>query len=104
MSSAIEQLPLTLPTPTEWEKLLRTSDVGGPYVVIVYNDDWHTFEEVIRQVRKATGCSLQKAEQIADEIHHTGRAIPYAGSKEQCEEVANILREIRLQVETDSAR
>lgn len=76
-------------------------DIGGPWVVILYNCDCHTFDEVIAQLQKATGCSQAKAEQIAEEAHHRGRAIAHAGSEEECERVASILRAIRLQVETD---
>jgi ATP-dependent Clp protease adapter protein ClpS len=87
----------------EWEQTSIYDGVEGPYVVIVYNDDWHTFEQVIKQLCKATACSPEKAWEIANEIHTTGRAIAYAGSQEECERVAGILREIRLQVETDKS-
>ena len=76
---------------------------GGPYVVIVYDDDWHTFEEVEAQLQKATGCTLEKAEALSHEIDGSGRAIVFAGSQEKCEQVAGVLRQIRLQVETDRA-
>lgn len=72
-----------------------------PWVVILYNDDFHNFDEVILQLQKATGCSLESAEAIAFEAHTSGRAIAYTGSMEECERVAAILRQIRLQVETD---
>jgi ATP-dependent Clp protease adaptor protein ClpS len=74
-----------------------------PWIVILYNDDWHGFGEVIAQVQKATGCSLTRAEQITMEAHTNGRAIAYTGPAEACERVAAILRQIRLQVETDAA-
>ena len=54
-------------------------------------------------MQKATGCTLEKAEAFAMEIHVTGRAVVFGGSAEECERVANVLREIRLQVETDRA-
>ena len=76
---------------------------GGPWVVILYNDDYHGFDEVILQVQKATGCSLETAEAITYEAHLTGRAIAYTGTAEECERVAGVLRQIRLQVETDRA-
>ena len=76
---------------------------GGPYVVIVYDDDWHTFEEVETQLQKATGCTLEKAEALSHEIDGSGRAIVFAGTQEKCEQVADVLRQIRLQVETDRA-
>ena len=76
---------------------------SGPWIVILYNDDYHSFDEVILQLQKATGCSLETAEAIADAAHTTGRAIAYTGTLEECERVAGILRQIRLQVETDRA-
>lgn len=76
-------------------------EIGGPWVVILYNCNCHTFNEVIAQLQKATGCSQAKAEQIAEEAHHRGRAIAYTGDEDECERVACILRSIRLQVETD---
>ena len=39
---------------------------SGPWIVILYNDDYHSFDEVILQLQKATGCSLETAEAIAD--------------------------------------
>jgi ATP-dependent Clp protease adaptor protein ClpS len=74
-----------------------------PWVVILYNDDWHPYDQVVFQVQKATGCSLEEAEWITHEAHSQGRAIAYSGTQEECERVANVLREIRLQVETDTA-
>jgi ATP-dependent Clp protease adaptor protein ClpS len=94
---------LTIPGPNDWEKVTRVHDVQHPYIVILYNCDCHTFDEVILQMQKATGCSLEKAKQVADEVHSSGRAIAYSGSLEDCERVARILREIKLQVETDRA-
>ena len=80
------------------EETIRQS---GPWVVILYNDDWHPFDAVVFQVQKAAGCSLEEAEVITYEAHATGRAVAYTGTQEECERVAGILRQIRLQVETD---
>ncbi len=74
-----------------------------PWVVILYNDDWHDMDEVTLQIQRATGYSVERAEQVMWEAHTRGRAIAYQGTHEECERVAAILREIRLQVETDSA-
>ncbi|HEX5323131.1 MAG TPA: ATP-dependent Clp protease adaptor ClpS [Capsulimonadaceae bacterium] len=94
---------LTIPREDLWEQLSSGAETAGPYIVILYNCDCHTFEEVIWQMQKATGCSLAKGQQVAWEVHTRGRAIAYTGTQEDCERVANILREIRLQVETDRA-
>jgi ATP-dependent Clp protease adapter protein ClpS len=74
-----------------------------PWIVILYNDEWHPYDQVVFQVQKATGCTLEEAEWITWEAHTRGRAIAYTGTAEECERVAGILREIRLQVETDAA-
>jgi ATP-dependent Clp protease adapter protein ClpS len=79
----------------------HTVDIAGPWVVILYNCDCHSFDEVILQLQKATGCSLEKAVDISIEAHTRGRAISYTGTADECEQVATILRSIRLQVETD---
>jgi ATP-dependent Clp protease adaptor protein ClpS len=77
-------------------------DTDGPWVVILYNCDCHTFDEVILQLQKATGCPIDKAVAIAVEAHTRGRAIALSGERSECERVAAVLRAIRLQVETDT--
>ena len=108
MPRGIDLLPAVLPgvRPTEApdEREERTPPGhDGPYVVILYNCDCHTFEDVIGQLQKAIGCTQEKGEAFAWEVHTTGRAVVYSGSDVECEKVANILRQIRLQVETDKS-
>jgi ATP-dependent Clp protease adaptor protein ClpS len=78
-------------------------DLTGPWIVILYNDDWHSVDEVIDIVQQATGCSLDDAVTITYRVHNEGRAICFSGSKEECDKVAAIIATIRLQVETDRA-
>lgn len=74
-----------------------------PWNVILLNDDWHTFDEVISQLIRATGCSRQKAEDIVWEAHTKGEAICFSGPRERCEHVAEILEEIKLCVRIERA-
>lgn len=76
-------------------------DDQGPYVVILYNDDHHDMMEVVSQLQKATGYDIDRCIQVMWEAHTRGRAIAYTGSQEECERAAQVLRQIRLQVETD---
>jgi len=85
--------------PRHDEEHLDSED--GPYVVILYNDDYHDFEEVVSQVQKATGYAIERCVAIMLEAHTRGRAIAYTGGFGECERAANVLRQIRLQVETD---
>jgi ATP-dependent Clp protease adaptor protein ClpS len=77
--------------------------LGQPWMVILYNDDYHTFEEVIAQVQKATGCSPEEAFQITYAAHTNGQAVAYVGDRPLCNEVVRVLREIDLRVELEQA-
>jgi ATP-dependent Clp protease adaptor protein ClpS len=77
--------------------------LGEPWTVILFNDDYHAFDEVIAQVQKATGCSAGEAFQITYAAHTNGQAVAYVGDKLQCEQVAKVLREIDLHVELEEA-
>jgi len=68
------------------------------WTVILWNDDHHSFDEVIFQVQRATGCTLEDAIAITFEAHTEGKAACYAGMLERCEMVAAILRQIKLGV------
>lgn len=70
-----------------------------PWFVILYNDEVHTFDEVITQLVKATGCSKAEAEKLAWTVHTEGKATVYEGDFEECFEVQGVLREIQLVTE-----
>jgi len=62
------------------------SGLGGPWRVIVCNDDHNTFEHVARTLaRFIPGVSHARGLQIADVIHGTGRAVVYSGLQEPAE-------------------
>ena len=70
--------------------------------VILFNDEVHTFEEVIDQIIKATRCSLNEAQEKTFEVHTKGKAVVYSGELAECLKVSGILEEILLhtQIET----
>ncbi len=70
-----------------------------PWKVILYNDEIHSFEEVILQLIKATGCSTTDAVRITFNAHLKGKALAYTGSFEECFRVNGVLREIQLVTE-----
>lgn len=78
-------------------------DVGiqEPAKVILFNDDIHTFDEVITQLIKATRCAQEKAEALAWEVHTRGRAVVYVGEMMRCVEVSGILEEIQLMTQIE---
>ena len=72
-----------------------------PAKVILFNDDIHTFDEVITQLVKATRCSAAQAEALAMEVHTKGRAVVFAGELARCMEVSGILEEIKLMTQIE---
>ncbi len=72
-----------------------------PWKVILYNDEIHSFDEVIHQLIKATGCAVREAEKIAWEAHLQGKTVAYEGSFEECFRVQGVLGEIQLVTEIE---
>ena len=94
--------PDVQPAPPEVEEVEQEEEDGGtdePWFVILFNDEVHTFEEVIGQLVKATGCSRSEAEDMAWTVHNEGKATVYEGTFEECFEVQSVLKEIQLVTE-----
>ena len=79
----------------------RRGAFDGPAWVTLYNDDWHTFDEVIAQLVLAGACGPEAAREHAWRVHTEGRSRVFDGTRADCERVAGVLRRIRLQVEVD---
>ncbi len=75
--------------------------IDTPWRVILYDDDIHTFDEVIVQLIKATGCSAQQAEKHAWTVHTQGKDCVYQGEFAECFRVQGVLREIQLVTEIE---
>lgn len=73
------------------DKVGTSTLFGHPHSVVLFNDDHHSFDEVIRQIIKAIQCGTDKASAIAMEAHASGQAIAFTGSLERCEHVEAIL-------------
>ncbi len=75
--------------------------VDTPWRVILYDDPIHTFDEVIRQLVKATGCTEARAERHAWTVHTEGKDTVYEGEFFECFRVQGVLREIALVTEIE---
>jgi ATP-dependent Clp protease adaptor protein ClpS len=51
--------------------------LDNPWKLILYDDDIHTFDEVINQLMKALGCSRAHAEELTYKVHNEGKAVVY---------------------------
>lgn len=92
---------LSVDVPIRREQSSAGDTSSDAHRVILYNDDIHPFDDVVRQVQKATGASTEEAFAVTLQAHETGRAACYTGSHDACVKVADILREIGLHVEID---
>jgi ATP-dependent Clp protease adaptor protein ClpS len=72
-----------------------------PAKVILFNDEVHTFDEVISQLMKAVRCTQHKAEALAMEVHNNGKAVVFSGEILRCMEVSHILEEIKLMTQIE---
>jgi len=98
--SAVPRAPEpTRPSPEVDVAVQEEERLDEPWRVILYNDDIHTFDEVIFQVVKATGCSVHDAERLAWQVHVEGKGVAYEGTFEDCFRVQGVLREIQLVTE-----
>lgn len=81
--------------------ILEISGTTIPARVILFNDDWHTFDEVITQLIKAVNCTPEQAEAYAWEVHTKGKAAVFEGELVECFRVAGILEEIALHTQIE---
>jgi len=72
-----------------------------PAKVILYNDEIHTFEEVIGQLIKALGCDTAKAEALTWEVHSKGKSFVFDGTMNECLRVSAVLEEIALHTQIE---
>ncbi len=70
--------------------------IDTPWRLILYDDDIHTFDEVINQLIKALGCTKAKAEELTNKVHFEGKATVFEGSFEECLKINSVLQEIQL--------
>lgn len=78
------------------EEITESVDIQTPAKVVLFNDDYHTFEEVIYQLIKAIHCDYEKARALTYQVHFNGKAIVFSGELARCIEVSSILEEIQL--------
>jgi ATP-dependent Clp protease adapter protein ClpS len=83
----------------EKEKEEEDEALDTPWRLILYDDDIHTFDEVINQLVKALGCSKAKAEDLTFKVHNEGKATVFEGTFEECLKRNSVLQEIQLVTE-----
>jgi ATP-dependent Clp protease adaptor protein ClpS len=90
-----------LQRPVQLEDIDTDVLVDQPAKVILFNDEVHSFDEVIGQIIKATGCDMPKAESLTWEVHTSGKAMVFEGEMDNCLKVSHILEEIALNTQIE---
>jgi ATP-dependent Clp protease adapter protein ClpS len=72
---------------------------GSGYLVIVYDNDKNTWDEVTTILQKATGCTLEEAEIETWEVDNLGKSVVHHGGQEECNTAAGVIRTIGIRVE-----
>lgn len=68
--------------------------------LILYNSN-HLWDDVIEQLRKATGFDIVQCEQIAIFAHTKGKAVVKSGTIDELGSINTVLREINLITEIE---
>lgn len=89
------------PKPLQEEQKEVDVLIEQPATVILYNDEVHTFDEVIGQIIKAIRCNTTKAESLTWEVHNSGKAAVFEGPMNDCLKVSHVLEEIALHTQIE---
>jgi ATP-dependent Clp protease adaptor protein ClpS len=98
----------SFPEPTVGTKPLEREETKTrrlpPYHVIIENDDFHSFQFVVEVLRKVLGCQVERAFELTQVAHDTGRAIIWTGPKEVAEFKVEQIRTFHEIRDSDGAK
>jgi ATP-dependent Clp protease adaptor protein ClpS len=92
---------ISIPNPLPQEDKDVDVLIEQPAKVILFNDEIHSFDEVIGQIIKAIGCDSVKAEALTWEVHSNGKAMVFEGVMNECLKVSHVLEEIALNTQIE---
>lgn len=80
------------------------TDASGPWTVVLWNDEKHSFDEVIEIVRRATGLKRDEANRSAQAVDRYGREVVYRGrDASRATYIAKMIASIELAVTARTA-
>jgi ATP-dependent Clp protease adaptor protein ClpS len=77
----------------------ETGSGTGRWMVVIYNNESNSMDEVIEVLIRATGCDIQEAEIEMWEAHTFGKAPVHFASKPECEDAAIIISSVGIKTE-----
>lgn len=77
-------------------EILLSPTKTGSWMVVIFNNETNTFEEVIEILMRATGCSAEEAYMETWETHHYGKASVHFSKRDECEVIAAMIGTIGI--------
>jgi hypothetical protein len=71
----------------------------GRWMVVIYNNDTNSLDEVIEILIRATGCDIEEASIETWEAHTFGKAPVHFSSKGECQEAAKVIESVGIRTE-----
>lgn len=98
-------MPLSKPIWEEEEDVLVDDEIGTglPAHIIVFNDDFNSFEWVIETFMQVLRHTSEQAEQLALIIHNKGKATVKTGPKEELIPLCEALLDRGLSAEVEES-
>jgi ATP-dependent Clp protease adapter protein ClpS len=82
------------------EPELSDANLGsGRWMVVIYNNDSNSMDEVIEILIRATGCDIEEASIETWEAHTFGKAPVHFSSKSVCEDAAKLISSVGIRTE-----
>jgi ATP-dependent Clp protease adapter protein ClpS len=97
MATIAPERPTTIRPDLEEQDTTRGGGQG--WIVIVYDNNHNTWDEVVGILRQATACTEEEANIETWEIDNLGKSVVHHGSQEECQRAAGIIRTIGIRVE-----
>jgi ATP-dependent Clp protease adaptor protein ClpS len=71
----------------------------GRWMVVIFNNETNTLDEVMDALMRATGCDVDEAAIETWEAHHLGKAPVHFADKSECDEAAAVIAAIGVRTE-----
>lgn len=72
---------------------------GNRWMVVIFNNDTNSMDDVIEVLMRATGCDMEEAYIEMWEAHTYGKAPVHFAAQSECEDAAGIIRTIGVKTE-----
>ncbi len=80
-------------------EIIEVGKTTGRWMVVIYNNDFNTFDEVVEVIMRSTGCGSDEALIEAWEAHTFGKAPVHFSGRDECEIVAVMISSIGVRTE-----